>query len=57
MFSPGRFHVTNVAKLIAIFFIMNFDCEFESTSNLNFEFRDVSVPSPSARLVMKKRDM
>jgi hypothetical protein len=27
--SPGRFHVTNVAELIAVYFIMNYDAHFE----------------------------
>jgi len=53
--SPGRFHVTNVAKLIAIYVVMNYDCELESKRGLNFEFREVLVPSPSVKLVMKKR--
>ncbi|KAF1960718.1 cytochrome P450 [Byssothecium circinans] len=53
---PGRFHVSNVAKLIAIYFIMKFDCEFESTEGLNFEFRDVLVPSPNAKLIMRRRE-
>jgi hypothetical protein len=53
--SPGRFHVTNVAKLIAIYVVMNYDCELESKEGLNFEFREVLVPSPSVKLVLKKR--
>jgi hypothetical protein len=54
--SPGRFHVANIAKLIAAHFVMNYDCEVESKGALDFEFREVLVPSPGVKLVMRKRE-
>jgi hypothetical protein len=54
--SPGRFHVANLAKLIAAHFVMNYDCEVKSKGALDFEFREVLVPSPGVRLVMRTRE-
>lgn len=48
--------MSNVAKLIAIYVVMNYDCQLESKGGMNFEFRDVLVPSPSLKLFVKKRD-
>lgn len=48
--------MTNVAKLIAVYFIMNYDAHFERTDNLRFQFRDVSVPNPAMKLILKKRN-
>ncbi|KAF2014222.1 cytochrome P450 [Aaosphaeria arxii CBS 175.79] len=57
MACPGRFHVCNVAKLIAIYFITNFDCDVTNSHNPSFEFRDVSVPHPKWELIMRRRTM
>ena len=53
--SPGRFHVSNVVKLIAIYFVMNFDCVVEDEGGMSFEFRDVLVPNPKCEVVVRRR--
>jgi hypothetical protein len=55
MRSPGRFHISNSVKLIAIFFFVYYEGELTGKENLDFEFRDASVPSPTAKLILKKR--
>jgi hypothetical protein len=35
---------------------MNYDAQFERTDNLSFQFRDVNVPNPAAKLILKRRE-
>lgn len=47
--------MSNVVKLIAIYFVMKYDCEFEDPKGLDFEFRDVLVPNPGSKVTVKIR--
>ncbi|KAF1977810.1 cytochrome P450 [Bimuria novae-zelandiae CBS 107.79] len=52
---PGRWHVANVEKLVAVYLKQNFEGKFESTEGLNFDWRDSLVPNPKMVLLMKPR--
>lgn len=43
-----------MVKLIAIYFVMNFDCVVED-EGMSFEFRDVLVPNPKCEVVVRRR--
>ena len=53
--SPGRWHVSNVQKLLAVYMMQNFEAKLESTKNLNFEWRDALVPNQKNILLLKRR--
>ncbi len=53
--SPGRFQVTNIEKLVAVYFLQKFDAKLDSAKNLNFEWRDTLVPNPNTILTMKRQ--
>lgn len=44
-----------MVKLIAIYFVMNFDCVVEDEGGMSFEFRDVLVPNPKCEVVVRRR--
>ncbi|PSN62395.1 cytochrome P450 [Corynespora cassiicola Philippines] len=52
---PGRWHVSNVQKLLAVYMMQNFEAKLESTKNLNFEWRDAPVPNQKNILLLKRR--
>ncbi|KAF2446078.1 cytochrome P450 [Karstenula rhodostoma CBS 690.94] len=52
---PGRWHVANVEKLVAVYLMQNFEGKFKSTKSLNFDWRDSLVPNPKMVLLMKPR--
>jgi hypothetical protein len=35
---------------------MNYDAQFERTDHLSIQFRDVNVPNPAAKLILKRRE-
>jgi hypothetical protein len=51
--SPGRWHVANTLKLLAVVMLQRYDCSIEDTKNMNFGWRDALVPSPKTVLLMK----
>ncbi|KAF2648817.1 cytochrome P450 [Lophiostoma macrostomum CBS 122681] len=50
---PGRLHVANTLKLLAVVILQRYDCRIENTKDMNFEWRDALVPSPHTVLSMR----
>lgn len=55
---PGRFYVSSLEKLLAVFVLQRFDARIEDGDvrrGLNLEWRDARVPREGVGLLMRRR--
>ncbi|KAF2769280.1 putative P450 monooxygenase [Teratosphaeria nubilosa] len=52
---PGRFFAAQEMKLMLAHIVLNYDAKIEGSRQSNFDFRGACVPSPKARLWVRRR--